>query len=160
MRVKEAIALVGTQMDAAQLSGVAYGTITNYVDGGEMKLSNAAALARATGVRLEWLATGEGPMRTAAGGDDAARPAATPRSAEMSGFAEPGVRGETGPGNVGIAWQVNPERLARAYEMASAKITGASVTPTLVMRVALVIYDHLTEAEGTKPSSPAPSQGA
>jgi phage repressor protein C with HTH and peptisase S24 domain len=61
--VKEAIRVLGTARDAARVSGVPYGTLQNYAQGGEMKLTNAAALARAAGVRLEWLASGEGPMR-------------------------------------------------------------------------------------------------
>jgi phage repressor protein C with HTH and peptisase S24 domain len=53
----------GGRAAVAARSGVSYGTLGDYLSGGEMKLSNADALARATGVRLEWLATGEGPMR-------------------------------------------------------------------------------------------------
>nr|WP_246523448.1 helix-turn-helix transcriptional regulator [Neoroseomonas eburnea] len=152
-RVKEAIARVGTQKDAARLSGVAYGTITNYADGGEMKLSNAAALARATGVRLDWLATGEGPMRASDPPREQFHPSQIPAQAGFlpgRGVAEPSPGGRAS-GGTGIAWQVNPERLARAYEMASERIAGSSVTPTLIMRIALVLYDHLTEVEDAAP---------
>ncbi|MCA3365669.1 MAG: helix-turn-helix transcriptional regulator [Roseomonas sp.] len=61
-RLRDAIKLVGSARDAARLSGLPYGTLQNYIQGGELKLSNAASLARATGVRLEWLANGLGPM--------------------------------------------------------------------------------------------------
>lgn len=44
-------------------AGIPTTTLQGYLTGGEMKLSNAIALAAATGVRLEWLARGEGPMR-------------------------------------------------------------------------------------------------
>ena len=62
-RLRDAIKMVGSARDAARLSGLPYGTLQGYIRGGELKLSNAASLARATGVRLEWLATGEGPMQ-------------------------------------------------------------------------------------------------
>jgi phage repressor protein C with HTH and peptisase S24 domain len=61
-RLRDAIKLVGSARDAARLSGLPYGTLQGYIRGGELKLSNAASLARATGVRLEWLANGLGPM--------------------------------------------------------------------------------------------------
>jgi hypothetical protein len=51
----------------------------------------------------------------------------------------------------GLAWHVNPERLARAYDQArSGMLTtdGSPPNSVLVMKVALVIYDHLTEVEG------------
>jgi phage repressor protein C with HTH and peptisase S24 domain len=66
-RLRDAIKLVGSARDAARLSGLPYGTLQGYIRGGELKLSNAASLARATGVRLEWLANGSGPMQ----GDEA-----------------------------------------------------------------------------------------
>ena len=62
-RLREAIKIIGSARDAARLAGLPYGTLQNYIQGGELKLSNAIALARVTGVRLEWLATGEGPMQ-------------------------------------------------------------------------------------------------
>ena len=62
-RLREAIKMVGSAREAARLSGLPYGTLQNYLQGGELKLSNAIALAGVTGVRLEWLASGEGPMQ-------------------------------------------------------------------------------------------------
>lgn len=52
----------GSAKALSERSGVPFGTLQRYLSGGELKLSNALALARATGVRLEWLAAGEGPM--------------------------------------------------------------------------------------------------
>jgi phage repressor protein C with HTH and peptisase S24 domain len=62
-RLREAIKKVGSAREAARLSGLPYGTLQGYIRGGELKLSNAASIARVAGVRLEWLATGEGPMQ-------------------------------------------------------------------------------------------------
>jgi phage repressor protein C with HTH and peptisase S24 domain len=62
-RLRKAIKKVGSTRDAARLSGLPYGTLQNYIQGSELKLSNALSIARVTNVRLEWLATGEGPMQ-------------------------------------------------------------------------------------------------
>lgn len=67
-RLRRAVRGVGTVKQVAKMSGVAFGTLNAYLAGGEMKMSNAAALAQATGVRLEWLATGAGPMHEAEAG--------------------------------------------------------------------------------------------
>jgi phage repressor protein C with HTH and peptisase S24 domain len=77
-RLREAIKLVGSARDAARLAGFPYGTLQNYVQGGELKLSNAISLARVTNVRLEWLATGEGPMQGEETGEVTTITAATP----------------------------------------------------------------------------------
>lgn len=62
-RLKRAIKSIGTAKLASERSGVPLGTLNAYLAGREMKFSNATAIAEATGVRLEWLATGQGPMR-------------------------------------------------------------------------------------------------
>lgn len=62
-RLKRAIKGIGTAKQAAERAGVPLGTLNAYLAGREMKFSNAAAIADATGVRLEWLANGQGPMR-------------------------------------------------------------------------------------------------
>lgn len=44
-------------------AGIPISTLKRYQDGQEMRLSAALALAEACGVRLSWLANGQGPMR-------------------------------------------------------------------------------------------------
>lgn len=77
-RLREAIKMVGSARDAARLSGLPYGTLQNYIRGGEMKLSNAVSLTRVTGVRLEWLANGSGPMQAEETGEVTTISAAAP----------------------------------------------------------------------------------
>lgn len=157
-RVKAAIGQVGTAKDLSRLSGVPYGTVTNYTDGGEMKLSNAAAIARAAGVRLEWLATGEGPMTASVlgamqagdelAGDDTAR-LQLARSVARRGVAEPGGT-PGGQATLGLSWEVNVDRLARAYQTALQGIAvrpGRAPDPRRLMQVTLLIYDEMTDAE-------------
>ena len=67
-RLKQAIKSVGTARLVSDKSGVPLGTLNAYLAGREMKFSNVTALAQATGVRLEWLATGTGPMRPTGAG--------------------------------------------------------------------------------------------
>lgn len=151
-RVKEAIRALGTARDAARVSGVPYGTLQNYAQGGEMKLTNAAALARAAGVRLEWLATGDGPMRPGqAPAGSIPEPSRGMAEARVSSHAA-----ELGAG-VGLAWSVNPDRIARAYELA---LRGLVATPgrapdaRRLMQITLLLYDDMTEAEEAAPKPP------
>lgn len=46
----------------ARKSGIALATLHRVLNGGEMKAGVLVAIAEAAGVRLEWLATGAGPM--------------------------------------------------------------------------------------------------
>lgn len=62
-RLREAVQAAGGTAEVAKLTGIPQSTLSGYLTGGEMKLSNSTAIAEATGVRLEWLATGSGPMR-------------------------------------------------------------------------------------------------
>lgn len=88
-----------------------------------MKLGNAIALADATGVRLEWLATGAGAMR-----EGAAPEAAAPAPA-------PPVR---------LFGRVKIDRLVRAYEGALASSGGDK---RLTMHLTVVLHDQLADAE-------------
>ena len=131
-----------------------------------MKLSNAVAIARATGVRLEWLAAGEGPMTPSvigsmqAGDELAGDDTAMPKTPEKPGLgaAEPSPSGEAA-GATGLTWIANPERLARAYEQALngfAVPAGRRPDPRRLMQVTLLIYDEMTEAEAV--SKPPPTR--
>jgi hypothetical protein len=79
-RVREVVRLAGGKTAISTRTGIPKTTLDGYLKGGEMKLSNAAALARAAGVCLEWLATGAGPMRP---GDSPAPPAEPPRAQDV-----------------------------------------------------------------------------
>ena len=92
-----------------------------------MKLSNAIALAQATGVRLEWLATGEGPMKP---GEQLAPP--PPPAA----------------GPLRLFGKVKIDRLVQAYEGALASTRG--VDKRLTMHLTVLIHDQLVDAEETQ----------
>jgi phage repressor protein C with HTH and peptisase S24 domain len=65
-RIVAAIRTGGGHSAVVARSGIASRTLSNLVAGQEPKLQQLVQLAAATGVRLEWLATGEGPMRAEA----------------------------------------------------------------------------------------------
>lgn len=54
----------------ATRSGVSRPLLRQYLTGSEPGMTKLVAIARAAGVSVEWLATGEGPMRPQAGRDD------------------------------------------------------------------------------------------
>lgn len=63
-RLRAAVDAAGGPGGIAARSGVSVRSLHHYLSGrSPMKLPVALAIARAAGVRLEWLATGEGPMR-------------------------------------------------------------------------------------------------
>lgn len=132
-RLRQAIREAGGNKLVSARTGIPKTTLDGYLAGGEQKLSNTIALAAATGVRLEWLAAGTGPMREAA---------------PTSGVAEPR---ESAPQRaLGLTWQADPDRLARAYQQALdglVVLPGHRPDPRRLMQITLLIYDELTEAE-------------
>lgn len=129
-RLRRAIKAAGTVQFIADRSGVPKGTINAYLRGGEMKLSNAVALAAATGVSLEWLATGQGPMKPG----------------------EPVNPQETAPQRQLSLWRdTNMDTLIAAYRSAVQTLVNAGkdeTDPASVMRITAVLYDRLTGVDG------------
>lgn len=68
-RLKEAMGRLNAA-ELSRLSGVHDGTIRKYLLGGMPGLDKAASIARTLDVRLEWLATGQPPMRAEAASED------------------------------------------------------------------------------------------
>lgn len=63
-RICTIVNLLGSRKAAAQAAWVSEVMICRYLQGGsEPTLSTAVRLARASGVALQWLATGEGQMK-------------------------------------------------------------------------------------------------
>ena len=61
-RLRIAVDRVKSVSAASRLSGVPVGTLNNYLAGRDMKRGALLAIADATGVSLEWLASGRGPV--------------------------------------------------------------------------------------------------
>lgn len=95
-RLREAVHQAGGQRAVSQKTGMPMSTLGNYLSGQDMKLSQVVELANATGVRLEWLAQGQGPMRagfaeTAPADPLAAQPASARAPAQTARAADFGV---------------------------------------------------------------------
>jgi phage repressor protein C with HTH and peptisase S24 domain len=131
----------------ARLSGVALSTLQRIAAGQDMKVEVMTALAQATGVRLEWLATGTGPMRPAGAGfeeEGAAFSVGQARQAPDGGVLIPryearasaGIGTPLDPGWVSEKVLFSAEfirhRLRRKPEnLALIECTGDSMEPTL-----------------------------
>ncbi len=63
-RLRTVVRGAGQAKAVAARAGIPFGTLNHYLMGREMKAGAMVALAEATGVRLEWLATGRGPIKT------------------------------------------------------------------------------------------------
>jgi hypothetical protein len=63
-RLREAVEASGGAAAVSRASDTAPSTLQRYLDGFDPKFSRIIAIADACGVRLEWLATGNGPMRS------------------------------------------------------------------------------------------------
>lgn len=130
LRLRHAIGAMKIR-DVADRAGIPIGTLNHYLRGREMRAASAARIAQATGVRLEWLATGEGPMR-------AGMVIGPPSVAGTAEHAPPATPFRLF-GNVRI------DRLVQAYEGAMASTRGND--RRLTMHLTVVLYDQLTEAE-------------
>jgi phage repressor protein C with HTH and peptisase S24 domain len=83
-RIRGAVNAAGGYTAVAATKLVAGRTLSNLIAGQEPKYSQLLAIAQATGVRLEWLTSGSGPMRAEGAGfaeEPAAFAAAIPRPA-------------------------------------------------------------------------------
>lgn len=63
LRLKQAVTEAGGRAKVARLSGIQLGTLNRYLAGRDIGTAFLVPLADATGVRLEWLVSGRGPMR-------------------------------------------------------------------------------------------------
>lgn len=110
-------------------------TLGRYLGGRDMKASAMVALAEATGVSLEWLATGRGPMRPAD-----SQPASTLARERPAPEAPPPA-----PAPHRLFGQVKIDQLVSAYEAALAA-SGQTTDRRLLMHLTVLMYDTLTEA--------------
>ncbi len=131
-RLEIAVRDAGGRAKIRRLSGVPESTILGYEKGGEIKLSNAIALAAATGVRLEWLATGEGPRaRDEVHDPTPAQPTAPPERPRR------------------LSDTVNLDQLMRAYRAAR----EAASSEQQLLEMTLMLYDLIAAREASSPSS-------
>ena len=134
-RLREAVRKAGGNEFVSQASGVPLRTLSNYLAGGEMKLSKLLDLAAACRVSVAWLVTGEPDS-------DAPKPAPAPKTALNEDVA-PAPR----PGAIDVRW------LAKAIEIVEA--LGGEKLP-LVDRARRIAhsYELLTAPDADIPPLP------
>lgn len=135
-RLQKAIAGAGGIGVVARLIGVSSKTLSRYLRGAPAKHSTLQQLAAATQVRLEWLTSGEGPMRP--GEAPPPPPAPAPPAAPP---AKPAP----------LFSSVNMDRLADAYAAARQLLAARGIVePRAIdlVRIMSTIYDELTDVEG------------
>ena len=136
-RLREAARKAGGNKEVARRSGVPLGTLNAYIAGGEMKLANAVALARACGVSLEWLAT-----------DMESAPAPAPP-----------VR-KTEDASVRLFSIVNVDKLAGAMEAVADQFRRNHARPTMhqLAQGAILLYDLMSEPASQTGPAPHPEK--
>lgn len=143
LRLRDAVRAAGGNKAVAARVPMPVSTLNRYIAGRDMKASALVSLAQATGVRLEWLATGEGPMRPAEAGGDTGQPSRQQLGTPAAAPREP------------LFSQINADRLADAYVAALQALAARGHTnpePRRVMQVTILLYDELTEAEEDAPT--------
>jgi Bacteriophage CI repressor helix-turn-helix domain len=132
-RLRQAVAEAGGNKAAARRAGVPLGTLNNYLAGRDLKVQALIALAEATGVCLEWLATGHGPMRPGAVESSPAEEAVQPVTA------------------------IDIDRLTAAIERATELYDKFEKRPTprRFARILSIIYDDIT-ADARDDAAPPP----
>lgn len=141
-RLREAVKAAGGQRAVADRSGVKFGTLGHYLGGREMKAGAFIALAAATGVRLEWLATGEGPMRPGAPppGRLPPQPPQTPPAPP-----DPPPPPPEKPRRAKAFATIDIPALAECVEAVQEQFArmGVKRSPVTVMQAAILLYDEL-----------------
>lgn len=121
-RLKQAVNAAGGPGHVSATSGVPLSTLQGYLRGGDAKISNLVGLARACGVNIAWLSTGEGPM---VGYTVPAEP-------------KPQISAPNLPTPM-----INADRMVAAVEgaMAAFKARGSTPSPRQLVQIALAIYN-------------------
>ena len=127
-RLRIAIDRIGGNKGVMAKTGIPSRTLSAYLAGGDMKRASLVALAKACGVNLVWLATGEGPM--------AGEPAPPP-----SPTSEPQKSGPDVPTRAFAT--INPDQLAKAMEAAAVAFQTRGAKPSMrqLAQVTLLLYD-------------------
>jgi len=131
-RLKSAVKSAGGNKHIALKSNVPLTTLNAYLRGGEMKLSNAFAIAEACGVTLEWLTTGRGSLWAPQTQAQSLKPEAA----------------QTTPGApVKLAHVVNMEVLTEAIEDATRMAQARQKAPNARQLAQLIVlaYDEFIE---------------
>jgi len=129
-RLRVAVKSAGGNSAVSRRAQMPLATLNKYISGREMRVEALISLAAATGVTLEWLATGQGPMKPG----------------------EPEKPQETPPQRPLSLWRdTHMDTLITAYATAIQTIIAAGRDETNapgVMRLTAILYDQLMGLDG------------
>lgn len=159
-RLRSAVRKAGGARRVAQRSGVAFGTLNNYLAGGEIKLTAAAALARACGVSLEWLATGVESESLPPPESQTSGTQASQILANMAADAPQGPRTNPIWDGPSLFSFVDVDTITAAVEAVIKGFESNGIEPRMreVMQASLLLYDMMKEA--SRPSGADSVAGA
>ena len=137
-RLRMAVKASGGNQAIATRSGTLLGTLNRYLSGSrDMKVAVLVPIARACGVTVEWLATGEGPMKP-----DDPPPVRTSPAARRP------------PGNLSERWDIrtpyDPRLLAKAADAVLDiwNFLGIHPTPEQLVMATLITHNYLEADPG------------
>lgn len=139
-RLRKMVRMGGGRARISEMSGVPMSTLDVYLRTGGMKFQNAVALARAGGVRLEWLATGHGRMSVDEVDDPLDPPTGDEPASEDDGADATRARPT-------LFSMIDADRLGLAYVAALKALREAGHSapdPRRVMQVTVLLYDQMT----------------
>jgi phage repressor protein C with HTH and peptisase S24 domain len=162
-RLREAVRSAGGTKAVASISRIPLTTLQGYLSGGEMKLTNVLALAKATGVSVEWLATGRGSRQPVIVSQDEAgqtagmhiRPAGTVQIARYNARAAAGRGALLDPATIiedisfSADWVRTVLRRNPAH-LALIECSGDSMEPTLRDGDVLMVDTSVTEVQSSR----------
>jgi phage repressor protein C with HTH and peptisase S24 domain len=152
-RLRQLIAIAGTATALAKKTGISQSGLSRYLAGGEPSRRVLVALAQAAGVRVLWLATGEGPQFIA-------DPDAAPKQSNLTLLPFYDVP-DTSRNDVAIANKPNftSHAFCRFWlkgngldsnDLAVMQVKGDSMAPTLHDGDIILIDAHAREVEDDK----------
>jgi hypothetical protein len=132
-RLREAVNAAGGPLAVAKSSGIPISTLQGYLRGGDMKVSNLAALATACSVNIAWLVAGH-------------RPKADLQHASVASVALAETKPAVSRPFKAFA-TIKVDQLAEAYVEAKVKFAegDGDPTPRELMQVTLLIYDQINK---------------
>lgn len=145
-RLQIAVQHAGGRRAVADLAGVPLTTLSDWLNGREVRVGALVALAEACGVSLEWLATGRHPMQAHSG----------QLTARSAGSQSPSAVSPAPPRAPTLFSWADMERLGRAVVQAQARFAAAGRAPDAraLGQATALLYDIATDEALKSVNSP------
>jgi DNA-binding phage protein len=146
VRLRTAVREAGGLSQVSNRAGIPTRSLSHYLEGREMRVGTAAALADACRVQLEWLATGRGPKHVEH---------YTPDPADQLPAGATVAVGPTMPLPHGAFGHLNVDRMAEALRRAQRlyEEEKRAPSPRRFAQILLLLYDEITEEAAATPAT-------